>query len=99
MRVVLDRPKVITAEELRRGLGEAFEVVSSGQDLVIERRSKPVAVMIRYEDYTSIVAELEDLRDAQRAKEVRAAIRTGKMGKKSLEQVKAALKEKGLLDD
>lgn len=93
------RSKVMSAEELRRGLGDVFEVVGSGQDVIIERRSKPVAVMIRYEDYTSIIAELEDKRDAQRAKEVREAIRTGKMGKKSLEQVKAALKEKGLLDD
>jgi len=99
MGVILDRQKVITAEELRRGLGEAFDVVVSGQDLVIERRSKPVAVMIRYQDYEAIQQELEDLRDAQRAKEVREAIRTGKMGTKSLEEVKAALKEKGLLDD
>jgi hypothetical protein len=45
------------------------------------------------------VAELEDKRDAQRAREVREAIRTGKMGTKSLEEVKAALREKGLLDD
>jgi len=99
MSTVPDRSKVMTAEELRRGLGDVFDVVRTGQDVVIERRSKPVAVMIRYEDYTSIVAELEDKRDAQRAKEVREAISTGKMGTKSLEQVKAALKEKGLLDD
>lgn len=33
----------------------------------------------------------EVLVDAQRAKEVREAIRTGKMGKKSLEEVKAIL--------
>jgi prevent-host-death family protein len=99
MGAVLDRQKVMSAEELRRGLGDAFDVVGTGQDVVIERRSKPVAVMIRYEDYASIVAELEDKRDAQRAKEVREAIRSGKMGTKSLEQVKAALKEKGLLDD
>ncbi len=99
MSVALEQLKVMTAEELRRGLGDAFDVVRTGQDVLIERRSKPVAVMIRYEDYTSIVAELEDKRDAQRAKEVREEIRTGKMGKKSLEQVKASLKEKGLLDD
>lgn len=94
-----DQPIVMTAEELRRGLGDAFEMVGTGQDVVIERRAKPVAVLIRYQDYAAIQQELEDLRDAQRAKEVREAIRSGKMKTKSLEQVKAALKEKGLLDD
>ena len=99
MNTINDQPKVMTAEELRRGLGDAFEAIGEGQDIVIERRSKPVAVMIRYEDYTAIQQELEDLRDAQRAKEVHEAIRSGKMKTKPWEQVKAALKEKGLLDD
>ena len=95
----LDQPKVVTAEELRRGLGDVFDVIMTGQDVVIQRRAKPVAVMIRYQDYEAIQQELEDLRDAQRAKEVHEAIRSGKMKTSSLEQVKAALKEKGLLDD
>ena len=99
MNAVPDRPRVITAEELRRGLGDVFDVVKSGQDVVIERRAKPVAVMIRYQDYEAIQQELEDLRDAQRAQEVHEAIRSGKMKTKPWAQVKAALKEKGLLDD
>lgn len=38
MNVVLDRQKVMTAEEVRRGLGDAFEILVAGQDIVIERR-------------------------------------------------------------
>jgi prevent-host-death family protein len=99
MGVVLDQPKVITAEQLRRGLGDVFDTVVTGQDIVIERRAKRVAVMIRYEDYEAIQQELENLRDAQRAKEVRDAIRSGRLKTKPWAEVRAALKEKGLLDD
>lgn len=99
MSAVAEQPKVMTAEEVRRGLGDVFDTVITGQDVVIERRSKPVAVIIRYEDYAAIQQELEDLRDIQRAKEVKEAIRSGKMKTKPWEEVKAALKEKGLLDD
>lgn len=42
---------------------------------------------------------LECLFGAQRAKEGKEAIRSGKMKTKPWEEVKAALKEKGLLDD
>ena len=92
------QPKVMTAEEVRRGLGDVFDEIVTGQDVVIERRSKPVVVMIRYEDYMAIQKELEDLRDAQRAKEIHEAIRTGKMKTVPWEKVRAELKAKGLLD-
>ncbi len=99
MRGIMAQPKVMTAEEVRRGLGDVFDVVVSGQDVVIERRSKPVVAMIRYEDYAALQEELEDLRDAQRAREIHEAIRSGKMKTVPWEKVRAELKAKGLLDD
>jgi prevent-host-death family protein len=99
MSTVMVQPKVMTAEEVRRGLGDVFDAVVAGQDVVIERRSKPVVAMIRYEDYAAIQEELEDLRDAQRAREIHEAIRSGKMKTVPWEKVRAELKAKGLLDD
>ncbi|MCC6455786.1 MAG: type II toxin-antitoxin system Phd/YefM family antitoxin [Caldilineaceae bacterium] len=99
MSTIMAQPKVMTAEEVRRGLGDVFDVVVAGQDVVIERRSKPVVAMIRYEDYAAIQEELEDLRDAQRAREVLEAIRSGKMKTVPWEQLKAELKAEGLIDD
>jgi prevent-host-death family protein len=99
MSVAIAQPKVMKAEEVRRGLGEVFDEVVAGQDIVIERRSKPVVAMIRYEDYEAIQEELEDLRDAQRAREVLEAIRSGKMKTVPWEKLKAELKAEGLIDD
>ena len=99
MSVTMTQPKVMTAEEVRRGLGDVFDVVLTGQDVVIERRSKPVVAMIRYEDYEAIQEELEDLRDAQRAREVLEAIHSGKMKTVPWEKLRAELKAEGLIDD
>jgi prevent-host-death family protein len=99
MSTEMAQPKVMSADEVRRGLGEVFDEVLRGQDVVIERRSKPVVVMISYEDYTAIQEELEDLRDARRAKEIHEAIRSGRMQTVPWEKVREELKAKGLLDD
>jgi prevent-host-death family protein len=91
--------KIMAAEEVRRDLRHVFDEVVAGQDIVVERYSKRVIAMIRYEDYEALLEELEDLRDARRADEIREAIRSGKMKTVPWEQLKEELRAKGLLDD
>lgn len=91
--------KIMAAEDVRRDLRHVFDDVIAGQDVVVERYSKRVVAMIRYEDYEALLEELEDLRDARRADEIREAVRSGKMKTVPWEQLKEELRAKGLLDD
>jgi prevent-host-death family protein len=93
------RIKVMNTEDVRRGLSGVLSDVAAGQDIVIERYSKKVGVVISYEDYEAIQEKLEDLRDARLAEQVYEAVRSGKMKTIPWRQLKEELRKKKGLDD
>jgi prevent-host-death family protein len=48
------RIKVMNTEDVRRGLSGVLSDVAAGQDVVIERHSKKVGIVISYEAYEAI---------------------------------------------
>lgn len=93
------RVKVMNTEDVRRGLSGVLSDVAEGQDIVIERYSKKVGVVISYEDYEALQEKLEDIRDARLAEQVHEAIRNGKMKTVPWKQLKEELHAKKGLDD
>jgi len=67
--------------------------------LLVDHRGEPLAVMLSYQHFESILAELENLRDAVHAYQILNAIRNGKEETISLAQVEAELRAEGVLDD
>lgn len=91
--------KVITAETARQDWGHVMDAVNEGQDVVVERDTKPAVAVIPYEDYQAILEELAELRAVRRATARRAALRSGVEAAVPWSEVKAQLRADGLLDD
>jgi PHD/YefM family antitoxin component YafN of YafNO toxin-antitoxin module len=66
--------------------------------ILVDRHGQPVVVMLTYQHFESILEELEDLRDAKRAREVLDAIRKGEEKTISLAEVEAELRAEGILN-
>lgn len=71
-------------------------VYAGDTDIVIERNSKPTAVLIPYEDYLALAEVLDDLRAARRVAE---AQKISQQRGRSYDDIRAELKSKGLLDE
>jgi prevent-host-death family protein len=91
--------KVMGAEEVRREWRTVVDSVIAGEDVVVERYSRPAVAVIAYADYEAILEELEDLRAARRADAIRDAWLNGKVKGIPWEEAKAELRANGLLDE
>lgn len=61
--------RVVGTKEAREHFRDLLDGAIKGQDFIIERYAKGVAVLIPFEDYEAIQEELEDIRAARRAAE------------------------------
>ncbi len=63
----IDRPTdTAPLTEIRDNLSEAIdEVTAAGSDLVVTRHGRPVAVVVSYEDYESLIETLNILSDSE----------------------------------
>jgi PHD/YefM family antitoxin component YafN of YafNO toxin-antitoxin module len=71
--------KVMGAEEVRREWRTVVDSVLAGEDVVVERYSRPAVAVIAYDDYTAIRQELEEMRTTRRTNQLRAAWQQGKI--------------------
>jgi prevent-host-death family protein len=91
--------QVMKSREARNQWRSLLDRVLTGEDILIERNGKPVAVLIAAEDYDSVRAELEDLRAGQRAAAVYEAWKEHPEDSRSWEDVRAELVADGKLDE
>lgn len=88
------------SREARQNWRDLLDAAYTGeQDTVIERSGKPVAVLIPYEDYLALQEALDDLRAARRVAETHQALKQNPAKGRSYDEIRAELKEKGLLDE
>jgi PHD/YefM family antitoxin component YafN of YafNO toxin-antitoxin module len=73
--------------------------LADGEVILEDRRGKPIAVLIDYQHYETMVEKLEDLLDAQSAREGLEALRRGEEETIPWETVKARLLAEGLIDE
>jgi prevent-host-death family protein len=74
-------PKVVSSSEAQNNFGAMLQWTKEhGEEIVVERRGKPAAVIISYEEYVEIVR----LRQEERKRQALAAVR------QTREQVRAA---------
>jgi len=56
--------KIIPVSDLRRKTSDVIEIVQSGGQVVyVTQYGRPVVVMVDYEEYETLMAQLEDLSD------------------------------------
>jgi PHD/YefM family antitoxin component YafN of YafNO toxin-antitoxin module len=91
--------KVMGAEKVRREWRTIVDTVVAGEDVVVERYSRPAVAVIAYADCEAIRDELEDLRSARRADAIRVAWLNGKRKGIPWKQARAELRVNRLLDD
>lgn len=89
--------KTIKSDEARQNWRGLLDDIGAGDDVVIERYTKPVAAIISYADYLALQEELEDLRAARRAEEILERAKDDPEAFVPWEQVRADLIEDGLL--
>src|SRR5690554_364234 len=71
--------KVMGSEEARREWRTVLDTVLAGEDVVVERYSRPAVAVIAYDDYAAILHELEEIRATRRMEQLRAAWQQGKI--------------------
>jgi prevent-host-death family protein len=70
---------IMGAEEARREWRNVVDTVLAGEDVIVERYSRPTVAVIAYDDYAAIRHELEELRAARRTHQLRVAWQQGKI--------------------
>lgn len=70
---------VMGAEEARREWRTVVDTVLAGEDVIVERYSRPTVAVIAYDDYAAIRHELETLRAQRRSEQLRAAWKQGRI--------------------
>jgi prevent-host-death family protein len=83
--------KVMKSDAVRMSWRDVLDDVADGDDILVERYNKPVAVVIAYEDYVALQDELDDLRSARRAHVALEAWRKDPSLSRPWEEVKAEL--------
>ena len=91
--------KMMKSDEARQNWRGLLDDIGAGDDVVIERYTKPVAAIISYTDFMALREELEDLRAARRAQGILDRLRDDPDAFVPWEQVRAELIEDGLLSD
>jgi prevent-host-death family protein len=71
--------KVMGAEEVRREWRNVVDTVLTGEDVIVERYSRPAVVVIAYDDYEAIRRELEEVRATRRTNQLITAWQQGKI--------------------
>jgi hypothetical protein len=79
--------------------GAAWKDLFDGEVIIEDRQGKPLAVVLDYQHFTKIIEKLEDLLDAQSAREAIAAMERGEEKPIPWDQVKANLLAEGLIDE
>jgi prevent-host-death family protein len=83
--------KTMKSDVARNQWRNVLDQVAAGDDVVIERYNKPVAAVIRYEEFLALQEELDELRAAQRAQTVLEAWRHDRSIARPWEEVRAEL--------
>lgn len=86
------------SHQARQGWSSLLDKTLKGEDVVIERNGKALAVLIPIEDYELIRDELDDLRAARRAEAIYKDWKLHPENFEPWEQVRAGLIKDGLLD-
>jgi prevent-host-death family protein len=87
------------SHQARQSWRSLLDRVLKGEDVVIERNGKALAVLIPVEDYEAIRDELDELREARRAEVLYAAWKQNPEIAEPWENVRANLVKDGLLDE
>jgi prevent-host-death family protein len=87
------------SHEARQSWRSLLDRVLKGEDVVIERNGKALAVLIPVEDYEAIRDELDDLRAAKRAEILYETWKRSPETAEPWEGVRANLIKDGLLDE
>jgi prevent-host-death family protein len=86
------------SNEARAKWRDVLDSTHAGEDTVIERYGKPIAVVIPYVDYEALLDELDDLRAGRRAQAAVEEWRKDPSLGTPLEQVEAEWRAQGLLE-
>jgi prevent-host-death family protein len=89
----------VKSHEARQSWRSLLDKVLQGEDVIIERNGKALAVMIPLEDYEAIREELDDLRAARRAEVLYAAWKRNPEIAEPWEEVRSDLIKDGRLDE
>jgi prevent-host-death family protein len=87
------------SHEARQSWRSLLDRVLQGEDVVIERNGKALAVMIPMEDYEAIRDELDDRRATRRAEALYAAWKQNPETAEPWEEVRSDLIKDGHLDE
>lgn len=90
--------QILKSDEARNNWRDVLDTVSAGDDVVIERYTKAVAALIRYEDYVALQDELEDLRASERAATAYAAWKDDPTRARPYTEIRAELLAEGKID-
>jgi PHD/YefM family antitoxin component YafN of YafNO toxin-antitoxin module len=76
---VIDMATVVSALEMRQGLGDKLErAYHRNERFIIERKGKAMAALIGVEEYEAILPFLENIEDLRDAEEAMAEYRAGR---------------------
>ena len=87
------------SHEARQSWRSLLDRVLQGEDVIIERNGKALAVMIPVEDYEAIREELDDQRAARRAEVLYEAWKRNPEIAEPWEEVRSDLIQDGRLDE
>ncbi len=91
--------QVVDANEARKGFRGLLDAAHEGRVTVIARFGKPVAAVISYEDYLAARDAIEEERDIREAEAELEAYRRDPSSFRTLDDIEAEMREKGLLDE
>ncbi len=91
--------RVVGTKEARERFRDLLDAAIKGQDSIIERYDKGVAVLIPFEDYEAIQEELEDVRAARRAAETYEGWKRDASVARSYAEIRKELVADGLLEE
>jgi prevent-host-death family protein len=89
----------VKSHQARQDWRSLLDKVLQGEDVVIERNGKAVAVLIPIEDHNQIRDELDDLRAARRAAAIYEAWKHHPEDAEPWEDARADLVKDGLLEE
>lgn len=87
------------SEEARLAWRTILDTAAGGGDVVIKRHNKPTAVLIGFDDYLTIIEELEEQRDARIAQAIYEEWKADPSTAIPWEEFKEELIRDGLIDE
>jgi len=89
--------KVFSSKEVRQKWRTLLDDIYTGDDVVVERNGKPVAVVIPYKDYAEIKTILENSRAEEHAKNVYEEWKRNQDTATPIKKFEKELKDEGLI--